>query len=243
MKLPFRNNPNSHKGDFGFVCVIAGEKSGAAILASLASARFGAGLVGLIGANIQPEHIIKLSKIPQNAVIIAGCGLGKISENFLQELKKAKSAVIDADLFYEPKACELLDKEFVLTPHPKEFASFLSLCGFGKFDATSVQENRFELAKKFSLQYPKVTLLLKGANTIIAQNGAMFVMPFGSQILSKGGSGDVLCGIIGALLAQNYKPLDAAITASIAHALSANKFNGANYALTPWDIIDNLATH
>ncbi|MEY4504643.1 MAG: hypothetical protein RL154_939, partial [Pseudomonadota bacterium] len=132
------------------------------------------------------------------------------------------------------------NKEFILTPHPKEFASLLNICGFGDFDAEKVQNDRFALAKAFSNKYPKITLLLKGANTIIAKDDILHIMPFGSQILSKGGSGDVLSGMIAALLAQNYRPLEAAISASIAHALAASKFSGANYALTPNDIINNL---
>ncbi|MEY4505118.1 MAG: hypothetical protein RL154_1415, partial [Pseudomonadota bacterium] len=92
MKLPFRNNPNSNKGDFGFVCTIAGNKSGAAILAALAANRFGAGLSGIYGATQIPEQIITLDNIPKNATLIAGCGLGTLSNEILQPLLKCEKA-------------------------------------------------------------------------------------------------------------------------------------------------------
>jgi hydroxyethylthiazole kinase-like uncharacterized protein yjeF len=240
MRLPVRNNPNTHKGDFGFVCVMAGQKSGAAILAALSATRFGAGLVGIVGEKNIPPQIIQLNEIPKNATLVAGCGLGKANNMIFDKLLASNSCVIDADLFYDNNVCLLLEKEFVLTPHPKEFVSLLSICEFGNFSIEDIQNNRFEFARDFSLKYPNIVLLLKGANSIIAKEGAIYIMPFGSQILSKGGSGDVLCGMIAALLAQNYKALDATITASIAHALSAMKFCGSNYALMPQDIIDNL---
>jgi NAD(P)H-hydrate repair Nnr-like enzyme with NAD(P)H-hydrate dehydratase domain len=58
--------------------------------------------------------------------------------------------------------------------------------------------------------------------------------------LAKGGSGDVLGGLIGALLAQGYKPLDAAIQGSLAHTLASRRFEKHNYALTPFDLIERI---
>ncbi|MGL2761664.1 NAD(P)H-hydrate dehydratase, partial [Helicobacter pylori] len=91
----------------------------------------------------------------------------------------------------------------------------------------------------FSQKYPKVVLLLKGSNTLIAHQGRVFINNLGSVALAKAGSGDVLAGLIVSLLAQNYTPLDAAINASLAHALAGLEFKN-HYALTPLDLIEKI---
>ncbi|MDR2342404.1 MAG: NAD(P)H-hydrate dehydratase, partial [Campylobacteraceae bacterium] len=121
----------------------------------------------------------------------------------------------------------------------KEFASLLEIFGFGVQKVKEIQKKRFFWAKEFSLKFQGV-LVLKGANTIIAQNGVLYVCTFGSEALAKGGSGDVLAGIIGALLAQKRTPLDAATNGVLAHTLAALKFKDNNYALTPEDLIEEL---
>ena len=103
-----------------------------------------------------------------------------------------------------------------------------------------IQQNRFKHAKRFSLAFPHVVLVLKGANTIIAHNGELFINTYGTQALAKGGSGDVLAGMIAALIAQGYTPKNAAISASLAHALVARAFTCNNFALTPIDICKGL---
>ena len=137
---------------------------------------------------------------------------------------------------------EILRKKrnLVLTPHPKEFSSLLKITSVAFVSTKEVQENRFELVREFCKKYPDVVLLLKGANTLIGQNEKIFINPYGSNALSKGGSGDVLGGLIGSLLSQGYSTLDAAINASLAHSLSSLKFNKNNYALTPFDLIEGV---
>jgi NAD(P)H-hydrate repair Nnr-like enzyme with NAD(P)H-hydrate dehydratase domain len=110
--------------------------------------------------------------------------------------------------------------------------------GIGEYSVREVQERRFELAEKFSEIYPHAVLLLKGANKIIAYNKKLFIDPTGNVALAKGGSGDVLAGIIGSLLAQGWHPLKAAIHGSLAHSLAGNY--EPNFALTPMKIIQNL---
>lgn len=243
LQLPYRKTKNTNKGDFGFVSVISGNKSGASTLAAMSAIKFGAGLVGIFGQeNIMSPEIIKLESIPKNSAVVAGCGLGKLTDETLNILISTKKAVIDADIFYDAKILKLLEKPFIFTPHPKEFANLLAITSFGDVSVDEVQKNRFKLAKEFTQKFSNITLILKGANTIISQNGEIYIMPFGSQKLSKGGSGDVLCGMLASLLAQEYDNLDAAISATITHALAAEKFSGANYALTPLDIINNLAS-
>jgi len=85
-------------------------------------------------------------------------------------------------------------------------------------------------------------LLLKGANVIIGQNDTFFINPHGSAILAKGGSGDVLGGLIGALLAQGYTPLDAAIHGSLAHTMAARALTCNDYAMTPFELIEAVRT-
>ena len=81
-------------------------------------------------------------------------------------------------------------------------------------------------------------LLLKGANTIIAYKNQLYINNFGTPALAKGGSGDVLAGMIGSLIAQGYHPLKATITASLAHSFASNI--EPNYSLTPIKLISNL---
>jgi len=150
--------------------------------------------------------------------------------------------ICDADLFYQDVILDILKnkKELVLTPHPKEFASLLKIIGFADVSAYEVQQRRFELAREFSARFKDVVLVLKGANTIIAQNKKLYISTMGTNTLSKGGSGDVLGGMIGSLLAQRYLPLDAAITAVLAHSLSAKRFKGTNFSLAPQDLIEGI---
>ena len=82
--------------------------------------------------------------------------------------------------------------------------------------------------------------LLKGANTLIANKERVYINPLGSVALAKGGSGDVLAGMIGALLAQGHNGIESAIHASLAHAL-ASHLETSTYALTPQKLIQNLA--
>ncbi|MCT7564149.1 NAD(P)H-hydrate dehydratase [Aliarcobacter butzleri] len=244
MKLPTRDKKDSNKGSFGHLNVILGSKKGAGIIASNAAFGFGAGLVSVVyDENVDlPYHIMQTQNISQNCTAIAiGMGLGKYDENKTKEiLNKDVPKIIDADLFYDELTFEVLDKEVVLTPHPKEFVSLLKLSGIADISVQELQNNRFLYVEKFSKKYPKTVLLLKGANVIIAQNEKSYVNSFGSAVLSKGGSGDVLSGLIGSLLAQGYKPLDAAISASLAHTLAAKNYKKNNYSLSPQDLIEEI---
>uniref|UniRef100_UPI0040479539 NAD(P)H-hydrate dehydratase n=1 Tax=Aliarcobacter sp. TaxID=2321116 RepID=UPI0040479539 len=244
MNLPFRNKKNSHKGSFGHLNVVAGCKKGAGIIAAKAAFGFGAGLVSVVcHENLDlPYHIMQTHFISENCTAIAiGMGLGKYETQEIRKiLSKDVPKIIDADLFYDELICEVLDQEIVLTPHPKEFCSLLKLCDIANIDINELQNNRFLYVEKFSKKYPKVVLLLKGANVIISQNEKIFVNSFGTATLSKGGSGDVLSGLIGSLLAQGYKSLDAAITASLAHTLVARDYNKNNYSLIPSDLIEGV---
>ncbi len=153
--------------------------------------------------------------------------------------------VLDADIFYWPQIKDVLaaKKNVVLTPHPKEFAALLKNLGIGDYTVAQVVERRLELAKEFCAAFPGATLLLKGANVLIAsklqgeEEPRVYINALGTSALAKGGSGDVLAGMTAALLAQGYEPLEAAVTASIAHASASHAFDGKDYSLTPFDLI------
>ena len=243
LMLPNRKNQCVNKGDFGHAFIISGEHIGASKLCAKAAFAFGAGLVSVIGEqglNL-PTHIMQASKISEkmNAGAL-GMGLGKkgIEELEVQNLK-GKKLVLDADIFYSPKVLDLLSENCVLTPHPKEFCSLLKICKIADIDVQTLQENRHAYARAWSEKF-KAVLVLKGANTIIAKDGQIYVMPYGKSALAKGGSGDVLSGLVLALLAQGYEPLNAAISATLAHALSLRNFGKNSYALEPTDIIKGV---
>ncbi|WP_072679681.1 bifunctional ADP-dependent NAD(P)H-hydrate dehydratase/NAD(P)H-hydrate epimerase [Arcobacter sp. LA11] len=244
MKLPFRDKKDAHKGTYGHLNVVAGCKKGAGVIAAKAAFGFGAGLVSVIcHENIDlPYHIMQTHKLTTNCTAIAlGMGLGRYEEDEIQKiLKKDVPIIIDADLFYEDVILEALDKEVVLTPHPKEFCELLKLCDIDDISVETLQNNRFKYVEVFCKRYPKVILLLKGANVLISQNDKIYINNLGSAVLAKGGSGDVLSGLVGSLLAQGYKPLDATINASLAHVIAAGNYRKNNYSLIPSDLVEEV---
>ena len=193
----------------------------------------------------QQSELMYPHSIPENAnVLCLGMGLGSgfgclLEPSFIGD----RLCVLDADVFYEHSLLPLLEStsahNLVLTPHPKEFHALLHLCGLFDGDIAEVARNRFELALCFTQAYKAPTLLLKGANPIIAHNGKLYINPLGTSALAKGGSGDVLSGVIASYLAQGFSPLASAINASLAHAKAATKEKNT-YALTPLRLIEHL---
>lgn len=244
LQLPLRKEVNSHKGTFGHACIVIGSKKGAGILASDAAFNFGAGLVtAMVHKEIQmPYYLMQSHTIPKNTTAIAiGMGLGIYDKEEIRKILDLEiKKVIDADLFYDEIILDYLDENLVLTPHPKEFCSLLKLTKIANIDVKQLQENRIKYVKEFSLKYPKTTLLLKGANVIIAQDKKIYINTLGSTALSKGGSGDILSGLIVSLLAQGYSCKQSAINASLAHTIAAKKYKYNNYSLTPNDLIKGI---
>ena len=171
----------------------------------------------------------------------------------LLDERRSLPCVLDADLFYCAEIKQLLKARpsgLVLTPHPKEFQSLLLLCGFGSVSVGQIAENRLELVSAFCSKYPGAVLLLKGANMTIGycpekggkQKGGkaeVYINTFGMPCLAKGGSGDVLAGLVCAFLAQKYEPLDAAIQSSLLLAASS-RLQKSSYASTPFTLIQSL---
>ncbi len=244
LKLPLRDKKNAHKGDYGHAHVLLGKHSGAGLLSALSALSFGSGVVsvqaleGEITSSNKPLELVFCENFPNPLSAFAlGMGLENIPKDFNKWLELAP-CVLDAGVFYHKEVLQALEKEAVLTPHPKEFLSLLKLVGIN-ISMLELLDNKLEIARDFSQKYPKVVLLLKGANTLIAHQGQVFINILGSVALAKAGSGDVLAGLILSLLSQNYTPLDAAINASLAHALASLEFKN-NYALTPLDLIEKI---
>ncbi|MFP6075599.1 NAD(P)H-hydrate dehydratase [Helicobacter pylori] len=244
LKLPLRDRKNAHKGDYGHAHVLLGKHSGAGLLSALSALSFGSGVVSVqaleceITSNNKPLELVFCENFPKKLSAFAlGMGLENIPKDFKKWLELAP-CVLDAGVFYHKEVLQALEKEVILTPHPKEFLSLLKSVGIN-ISMLELLDNKLEIARDFSQKYPKVVLLLKGANTLIAHQGRIFINILGSVALAKAGSGDVLAGLIVSLLSQNYTPLDAAINASLAHALASLEFKN-NYALTPLDLIEKI---
>ncbi|HQS66686.1 MAG TPA: NAD(P)H-hydrate dehydratase [Sulfuricurvum sp.] len=248
LQLPNRTHTSTHKGSYGHLSLICGEKIGASVIAGSAALRFGSGLVSLITCEniVIPHELMQSHSLPSTTTAITlGMGLGTefCDEELQKLLDNTHPLVLDADIFAHPLFATLLDRHrTVITPHPKEFAQVLRLTGIADIDVTTLQNDRFTYAQRFCSAFPNTVLVLKGANVIIGSNDRFYINPHGTVALAKGGSGDVLSGLIGALLAQGYMPLDAAIHASLAHTLGAQKFTKNNYALTPFDLIESITT-
>ena len=250
----------AHKGTFGHALLIAGSfgKMGAAVLASKACLRAGAGLltthIPRLGYTViqtaVPEALASVDKhdsvftecpnLDTFSAIGIGPGLDKkhnTQKAFCELLEKANTPlVIDADglnILSENK--EWLKKSpenSILTPHLGEFKRL-----------TGDSENSYERITKqllFAKQY-KVIVVLKGAFTTIATpNGKLFFNSNGNQGMATAGSGDVLTGIILGLLAQRLTPENAAKAGVFLHGLAGDMAaaNKSEYALIAGDIID-----
>ncbi len=167
---------------------------------------------------------IVLPKLDKASAVIVGCGLGN-SENTrrLTEFVIRRAAcpvIIDADGINSIAGNIDVLKErtgdTILTPHPLEFSRITGL------SVAQIQSDRLNAAKRFAQEYG-VTLLLKGADTVIAApDGRVCVNARACSGLSKGGSGDVLTGIIGAFTAQGVEPFRAACAGAYCHWKAAD---------------------
>jgi len=246
LELPHRGNKNTHKGNYGHLAVLMGAKKGASLLSSKAGFNFGAGLVTLVCKKEQniDDNIMQSIKIPKNTTALAlGMGLADEKGHFeiSDFLDNELPLVADADIFSSSLIYKILKrKNVVITPHPKEFVEMLRVLDITDITVEKLQENRFKYVELFTKKYNNVVLLLKGANVIISLENKVFINPHGNSSLAKGGSGDVLSGMISSLLAQGYSALSATINASLAHAKLSINYNGASFSLTPDDLIAGI---
>jgi ADP-dependent NAD(P)H-hydrate dehydratase / NAD(P)H-hydrate epimerase len=243
---------DSNKGMYGHLLVVGGGKgkSGAPSMTSLAALRTGAGLVTAavvesilpIVAGVTPELMtIPLKEdaagdidpdkvdfdelLEKKTVIAVGPGLGQkpSAEKFLLKLLEKSSVpmVFDADalniLAKHPEKIDSKGRARVLTPHPGEMARLAGI------STKEVQAKREGLAREFAMRH-NVTLVLKGWRTLIAHpNGVIAVNTTGNPGMAKGGSGDILTGIVAAMQAQYPELLQDAVNAAVyLHGLAAD---------------------
>ncbi len=262
-----RKHKNSNKGDFGRLLCLCGSDSmpGAAVLSAGAAVRSGVGLCSVAAskyvcsnvAQHYPEVVhnilsesrndsdVLLTAGNKSSAMLIGPGLG-VNGMLKQKIHSLISSVdipiiIDADginmLCGDIDILKEISAPIILTPHPGEMARLIGC------SASEVQANRHKIARDFAKEYG-VTLVLKGAHTIVASKlGTIFVNLTGNPGLAKGGSGDVLSGVIASFVAQGISPIESAIAGVYIHGAAADigKQRYSEYAMIPSDVINMLS--
>ena len=266
-----KRNPISNKGDYGKVLSICGSKKypGAAYFAASGAVKIGAGLVTCafpesaypaIASKLNEPIMLPLpccedgflargaldellnSAKSSNCALI-GCGFGQTlgTASVIEEFFKDTTCplVIDADginlISANINMLETVRGRAVITPHPGEMARLLRL------SVQQVQDNRIILAKAVAKQFG-ITVVLKGTNTVVSDGTQVYVNRTGNAGMARGGSGDLLAGIIAGLIAQGYNAMQASVMGVHIHGsvgdLAAKKLsvNG----MTPTDMIKLL---
>lgn len=242
---------NSHKGTFGTLLTVCGSKrmTGAAALSAQGALRCGVGLLTMaLPACITPILQAKLSEpvfVPRRGTVkatavLVGCGLGDDKKALKFALDQAKPTVIDADainmIAQDPSILDRFLKEHpearvILTPHSAELARLMNT------SVAKIESDRLAAVRQ-CLDRWNVTLVLKGHHTVIASENRIYMNLTGNSGLSKGGSGDVLAGMIASFLAQGYPPRDAAICGVYLHGAAANQLKEiySEHGILPSDL-------
>jgi NAD(P)H-hydrate epimerase len=246
-----RRRPDSHKGDFGRALVVAGSRgmSGAAVLCASAALRGGAGLVrvavaegilplvaagnpcymtaplpqdeqGRLAAAAEP-HLLDLARASDVVGCGPGLGRGPGPDALVAAVvsRVAAPLVVDADgLNALQRRTDLLRARpgpTVLTPHPAEFAR---LAGG---DTAAVQADRQGRAARFAADHG-VVVVLKGHGTVVTDGKQVYISTTGNPGMATGGTGDVLTGLVAALLGQGLAPFAAAQLGVYVHGLAGD---------------------
>lgn len=273
-KAVFNRPDDSNKGTLGSLLCICGSygMAGAAIMAGKAALRCGIGLLKIaVPKSIYPvcaTNILEsvyypleetsngvisskntdflLEMCEKSSAVVIGCGLSVCDDtkNLVQSVitNCEKPLVIDADalncICNKPEILKNLKAPAIITPHPGEMARLLHST------PKTVNSNRENTAIDFAKKFGVVTVL-KGAGTIIASpEGEVYINHTGNSGMATGGSGDVLSGIIGSLLAQGAAPINAAAAGVFLHGtigdLAAEKLG--KISMLPTDMIDMIPT-
>ena len=271
-KAVFKRPDDSNKGTLGSLLCICGSygMAGAAIMAGKAALRCGIGLLKIaVPKSIYPvcaTNILEsvyypleetsngvisskntdflLEMCEKSSAVVIGCGLSVCDDtkNLVQSVitNCEKPLVIDADalncICNKPEILKNLKAPAIITPHPGEMARLLHST------PKTVNSNRENTAIDFAKKFGVVTVL-KGAGTIIASpDGEVYINHTGNSGMATGGSGDVLSGIIGSLLAQGASPINAAAAGVFLHGtigdLAAEKLG--KISMLPTDMIELL---
>ncbi|REC41364.1 NAD(P)H-hydrate dehydratase [Chryseobacterium sp. 5_R23647] len=250
----------AHKGTYGKSIIVGGSygKIGAVVLATKSTLKTGSGLTFVLAPNCGYEILqtsvpeamfidggeknIRQIKAQENTVFGIGPGLGTEKETekaLLEFLKNYQSPLIlDADalniISKNKDYLELIPKKSIITPHPKEFERL--------FGTTENSFERLDLAKTKAKEL-NIYIVLKDHHTqVVTPEGTVFYNITGNSGLAKGGSGDVLTGIITSLLAQKYTEEEATILGVWLHGKAAD-FTAEKYsteAMQPIDVIDEI---
>lgn len=253
-----RRGPDAYKGTFGHLLVVAGRegRAGAAALAARAAVRMGAGLVtvattGAAGAAVQalaPEAMVDLleageggevagggieGSLAKATAVAVGPGLGtgdgprRLLGSILERWRGPLLLDADALTLLAGRLGTLRTRAVtpVLTPHPGELARLLGVA------TSEVTADRLGAACR-AAEAGGAVVLAKGARTVIAGGGGVaLVNPTGTSGLASGGAGDVLSGVVGALLAQGLAAREAAASGAYLHGraaeLAGERFPGA----------------
>jgi NAD(P)H-hydrate epimerase len=253
-------DPFSNKGSFGHALLIAGSygKIGAALMAAKACLTSGAGLLTVhlpacgytIMQTALPEAMVsvdggsrQITKIPGDLKpyrvvgIGPGIGTGEATRTMIKKLIKTFPGplVLDADalniISRDKKLFEKVPPNSILTPHPKEFDRL--------FGPSEENGRRFALALSQAKKY-RIILVLKGHYTgIFCPDGNIYLNTSGHAGMAKGGSGDVLTGMVMAMLAQAYPPSEAAQLAVFLHGFAGDIASAlySEEAMLPTDLI------
>jgi ADP-dependent NAD(P)H-hydrate dehydratase / NAD(P)H-hydrate epimerase len=259
--LPPRRRISAHKGTFGHVAILAGSEGyhGAAVLGSRGALRARPGLVSVfceektylpIAAQSQAAmvHIFRPeARLPESCTALV-VGPGLASHNLGPEWNRfvndqwqtfPMAVVVDASAldWIEPGPTPLNSRR-VLTPHPGEAARLLGT------KTSVIQENRVASLRAISGKFGNCWVVLKGCQTLVGRNtGELFVNPSGDSFLAQGGSGDVLAGFLGGLLAQprlQAQPLKTIRYAVWTHGCGAETLTAKNRVWTVEDLLGEL---
>ncbi len=254
-----RRPRNSHKGNHGNAGILGGARTmvGAALLAARAALRLGSGrvYVGLLDKHapaldmVQPELMLRTpGKLLSTDLTALACGPGMGTSDEARVLLEG-ACRLDVPLVLDADALNLVAKNgelhvalttrtapTLLTPHPAEAARLLGV------DAASIQTDRLAAALELAARY-NAFVALKGCGTVVASpDGAWFINTSGNPALATAGSGDVLTGIISALLAQGWPPREALLAAVHLHGAAADLLVAQGYGpvgLTAGELIDS----
>lgn len=267
--FPPERKSTAHKGNFGKILIIAGSNimRGASFFAVSGALRSGAGLVQLATTGKCINTVSMLApeatfiEIPDNngfmhfspdlinlkkySAVVIGCGMGitpdtlKLTKFVIQNSEVP--VIIDADgincLATDIDILLRKRADIILTPHTAEMARLL------KCKVNEVSENRLRAVGMLTAKYKGVTVVLKGAGTIVANRSKTAINPTGNAGMSRGGSGDILAGMIGAIAGQGYSAFESACAGVYLHGLAGDiasaKFT--QEAMLPRDILNCLS--